>query len=112
MWQVREVVGQNPSLKRISIVGNSLGGLYARYAISMLYEAKDKVRGLIVLVIISMPPPAAPADGCFRAAYWPIQTIAGLEPQTFMTIASPHLGVRKYLGFPVSHRRRRVQASL
>jgi hypothetical protein len=49
-------------LRRISIVGNSLGGLYARYATKVLHEGK----------------------------------FAGLEPHKFLTIASPHLGVRNW----------------
>jgi len=52
-------------LKYISFVGNSLGGLYTRYAIKELF---DEEKG----------------------------TIAGLIPSHFMTVATPHLGVRDY----------------
>jgi hypothetical protein len=69
--QVQEVVQANPSLTTISVVGNSLGGLYARYALSLLFDPSTSL-------------------------------IAGLQPGTFLTIASPHLGVRRHLGFPVS----------
>lgn len=69
--QIKRIVTANPSFREISIVGNSLGGLYARYAISLLYEPRDK-------------------------------TIAGLRPKTFMTVATPHLGVRRFLVVPVS----------
>jgi len=61
--EIEETVKSTPSLEYFSIVGNSLGGLYARYAVMKLYS-----------------------DG----------KIANLEPMNFMTIASPHLGVRKY----------------
>lgn len=53
------------SFRRISFVGNSLGGLYARYAVRELF---DPSLGLI----------------------------AGLQPQHFVTIATPHLGVRNF----------------
>ena len=36
--QIRQVVKSNPSLTRISLVGNSLGGLYVRYAAKLLYH--------------------------------------------------------------------------
>ena len=69
--QIKRLVSANPFLRDISIVGNSLGGLYARYAVSLLYEPRAK-------------------------------SIAGLRPKTFMTVATPHLGVRRFLVVPVS----------
>jgi hypothetical protein len=51
------------SLKYITVIGFSLGGLYARMASALLFN---------------------PADG----------TVGGLVPRTFLTVASPHLGVR------------------
>jgi len=71
--EIRAVVAEHrASLRRISLVGNSLGGIYARYAAALLFDEDSK-------------------------------TIAGLEPTTFLTTASPHLGVGPfgYLGmFP------------
>jgi Putative serine esterase (DUF676) len=58
-------VGINSDLKRISFVGNSLGGLYARYSISVLFNEKSG-------------------------------TIFGLSPYRFMSVATPHLGVRNW----------------
>ena len=52
-------------LKKISFIGNSMGGLYCRYALTRLYERKTK-------------------------------TIMGMEMHTFMTTATPHLGVGEY----------------
>lgn len=63
--EVRDLVSQNPSLHEISFVGNSLGGIYARYAMGLLY---DREHG----------------------------RIAGLTPHTFLTTATPHLGVGPY----------------
>jgi hypothetical protein len=61
---VTSTVASNPSLRRISFVGNSLGGLYARSAIAQLHDGGQGTR------------------------------VAGLEPEAFVTIASPHLGTR------------------
>ena len=59
------VVEAHPSVTHLSLVGNSLGGLYCRYLASLLYdETKSK--------------------------------IAGLQPVTFLTTASPHLGVGQH----------------
>eukprot|EP00184_Porphyridium_aerugineum_P008177 CAMPEP_0184692702 /NCGR_PEP_ID=MMETSP0313-20130426/1065_1 /TAXON_ID=2792 /ORGANISM="Porphyridium aerugineum, Strain SAG 1380-2" /LENGTH=521 /DNA_ID=CAMNT_0027150551 /DNA_START=550 /DNA_END=2115 /DNA_ORIENTATION=+ len=56
---------ENSDIGKLSIVGFSLGGLYARYAVALLYDPATK-------------------------------TVAGLEPNVMMTVASPHLGVRSF----------------
>ena len=63
--EVLEVASQYSNLSRISFVGNSLGGLFCRYAIRELFNSTDN-------------------------------TIAGLAPDSFISIATPHLGVRNY----------------
>lgn len=63
--EIVKCIAGNNKLTRLSVVGNSLGGLYARYAMKILYNESDG-------------------------------TIAGLEPHRFMTIATPHLGVRNW----------------
>jgi pimeloyl-ACP methyl ester carboxylesterase len=73
---VSATVAANPSLRRISFVGNSLGGLYAR-------EAACRLRSS----------PSALLGG---------DRIAGLEPEAFVTIASPHLGVRHLFWVPAA----------
>lgn len=65
----------NVTIDRISFVGNSLGGVYSRYAAYLLLDGNNT-------------------------------TIAGLRPVTFMTIATPHVGVRYHtyyedMGIPV-----------
>ncbi|KAG8469128.1 hypothetical protein KFE25_007646 [Diacronema lutheri] len=67
--EVRAAVANHPSLRRISFVGNSLGGLYVREAACALHEPRRPfgLRG---------------------------ERIAGLAPEAFVTIASPHLGTR------------------
>ena len=73
-------MSSTPSLSRISLVGHSLGGLYLRYAAKLLYndDGDDAL--------------AAPAGG---------PTVAGLRPSVFMTIATPHLGVRRFTYVPL-----------
>lgn len=63
--EIKCFVSKKDALRKISFVGNSLGGLYARYAIRDLYNSSSG-------------------------------TIAGLQPHCFVTIASPHLGIRDY----------------
>ena len=63
--EIVDYVAKNKKLKRVSVVGNSLGGLYARYAMKILFNNTD-------------------------------DTIAGLKPYRFMSIATPHLGVRNH----------------
>ncbi|KAL3851383.1 hypothetical protein ACJIZ3_013265 [Penstemon smallii] len=65
--EVIQVVKKTESLKRISFLAHSLGGLFARYAVSVLY----------------MPTVSSNKS-----------LIAGLEAINFITLATPHLGVR------------------
>ena len=68
--EIREVVKHHEDrgsrLRYISILGNSMGGIYARYAIGMLYEIDTR-------------------------------TVCGLEPVSFITTASPHLGLHGFV---------------
>lgn len=75
-----------PSLKRISFVAHSLGGLFARYAVAMLYTPRDDESILEDLENRGEVHPV------FRGRQEP--KIAGLEAVNFVTLASPHLGVR------------------
>ncbi|EPS68094.1 hypothetical protein M569_06678, partial [Genlisea aurea] len=67
--EVMQVVKKTESLKKISFLAHSLGGLFARYAVAVLYDpnvSSSLSRG----------------------------SIAGLEAVNFITLATPHLGVR------------------
>lgn len=64
--ELRAVVKANPSLRYLTLYGNSLGGIYARYAAALMW--------------------AESRDG----------TMLGLRPCTFLTTATPHLGVGCY----------------
>lgn len=83
--EVMELVKKTESLKRISFLAHSLGGLFARYAIGVLYSS-------------SKSDDDDDADSSLRdsEASCPSGrgTIAGLEPINFITLATPHLGVR------------------
>eukprot|EP01101_Sappina_pedata_P003473 TRINITY_DN1380_c0_g1_i3.p1 TRINITY_DN1380_c0_g1~~TRINITY_DN1380_c0_g1_i3.p1 ORF type:complete len:332 (-),score=112.05 TRINITY_DN1380_c0_g1_i3:84-1079(-) len=61
--EVNGVVKANPQLKKISVMGFSLGGLYARFFSALNFDKATS-------------------------------KICGLEPVSFLTIASPHLSVR------------------
>lgn len=75
--EVRRVVEMTKSLKKISFLAHSLGGLFARYAIAVLYSANS----------LSSSDPSE--DQKSKRGM-----IAGLEPISFITLATPHLGVR------------------
>jgi len=45
--EIRGLIKRHPRLKRISLVGNSLGGLYCRYAVGLLFDERTgKLEGL------------------------------------------------------------------
>ncbi|XP_048490300.1 uncharacterized protein LOC104900483 isoform X2 [Beta vulgaris subsp. vulgaris] len=77
--EVRQIVQRTESLKKISFLAHSLGGLFARYAVAVLYTPNNLGDGDI-------------DDTLGRSMKHGV--IAGLEPINFITLASPHLGVR------------------
>ena len=84
--QVTQVVQKTESLKRISFLAHSLGGLFARYAVAVLYSPNTPSSSKSN----DLANPTIP-----QAAYSSKRgTIAGLEPINFITLATPHLGVR------------------
>ncbi|XP_057949719.1 putative lipase YDR444W isoform X2 [Malania oleifera] len=86
--EVMQVVQKTESLKRISFLAHSLGGLFVRYAIAVLYSPNSSSNG--------------PSDDLANSTNTNLDTarpsrqgtIAGLEPINFITLATPHLGVR------------------
>ncbi|CAM6028068.1 unnamed protein product [Sphagnum balticum] len=100
--EVRQIVRQTKGLKRISFLAHSLGGLFSRYAIADLYRLNDKSQGEVDI-----------SNGSHFRGYSNARSIhckaklAGLEPVNFITIATPHLGLRgsgqmpMLLGLPV-----------
>mmetsp|Transcript_26243 Transcript_26243/g.65617 ORF Transcript_26243/g.65617 Transcript_26243/m.65617 type:complete len:415 (+) Transcript_26243:311-1555(+) len=69
---VRAVAAAHPFLDSISFVGHSMGGLYSRYAIAHLLDRANNS---------AVPHPTI---------------CGGLRPRHFITLASPHLGVRQF----------------
>lgn len=64
-------------MKKISFISHSVGGLVARYAIGKLYK-----------------PPTEASREEVLANEESKSSIAGLEPVSFITVATPHLGSR------------------
>ncbi|KAL5839369.1 hypothetical protein ACOSQ4_011977 [Xanthoceras sorbifolium] len=86
--EVMQVVKKTESLKRISFLAHSLGGLFARYAVAVLYSPTALDSGEPVDLSNSTVADSQTACSTRRG------TIAGLEPVNFITLATPHLGVR------------------
>nr|XP_043631106.1 putative lipase ROG1 isoform X2 [Erigeron canadensis] len=80
--EVTEVIKQKPSLRKISFVAHSVGGLVARYAIGRLYR----------------PPEEKSDDIDYEES---TATIGGLVPINFITVATPHLGSRGNKQVPI-----------
>lgn len=86
--EVMQVVQKTESLKRISFLAHSLGGLFARYAIAVLYSSNSLSSG--------QPDLSSHRIGRTEKSVSSskLDAIAGLEPINFITLATPHLGVR------------------
>ncbi|KAE7995839.1 hypothetical protein FH972_000604 [Carpinus fangiana] len=86
--EVMQVVQKTQSLKKISFLAHSLGGLFARYALAVLYTPLG----------LSSGEPDDPASSTVENSQTTCSSrrgmIAGLEPINFITLATPHLGVR------------------
>ncbi|KAK1276015.1 hypothetical protein QJS04_geneDACA003977 [Acorus gramineus] len=80
--EVQSVVMRRPGVQKISFVAHSLGGLVARYAIGRLYEP------------ISCGESSLETGNCLSEEKQVKGKIAGLEPMSFITSATPHLGSR------------------
>uniref|UniRef100_A0A2C9U5H1 DUF676 domain-containing protein n=1 Tax=Manihot esculenta TaxID=3983 RepID=A0A2C9U5H1_MANES len=81
--EVMQVVEKTEGLKRISFLAHSLGGLFARYAVAVLYS-ENALHTSQSNDLIDSTLPRSIRRG----------TIAGLDPINFITLATPHLGVR------------------
>uniref|UniRef100_A0A5B7B0V5 Putative lipase ROG1 isoform X1 n=1 Tax=Davidia involucrata TaxID=16924 RepID=A0A5B7B0V5_DAVIN len=77
--EVLEVIKWKPSLRKISFVAHSVGGLVARYTIGRLYRPPRRENEDDLLV---------------NASENSKGTIGGLEAMNFITVATPHLGSR------------------
>ncbi|CAL9116026.1 unnamed protein product [Musa textilis] len=94
--EVISIVANNPGLQKISFVGHSLGGLIARYAITLLYEKSiQKHSSEENGECEDNTPGTTCVDKNFKGK------IAGLEPINFITFATPHLGSRLHKQIPI-----------
>ncbi|KAG5558283.1 hypothetical protein RHGRI_008269 [Rhododendron griersonianum] len=78
--EILELIKQKPSLRKISFVAHSVGGLVARYVIGRLFR----------------PPRSNNTEDSLPKSCEELSkgTIGGLEPMNFITAATPHLGSR------------------
>lgn len=85
--EVMQVIKRTENLRKISFLSHSLGGLFARYAVAALYKQNDYVDyGNDI---------SNCTDANRKSVYSKHNgSIAGLEPVNFITLATPHLGVR------------------
>lgn len=89
IWeQVLQIVKKTKGLRKISFLAHSLGGLFARYAIAILYTTNDSSRDQSK-DFAYRENGASKTEFSFRRGL-----IAGLNPINFITLATPHLGVR------------------
>ncbi|XP_020100884.1 putative lipase YDR444W isoform X2 [Ananas comosus] len=87
--EILDVVQQTDSLRKISFLAHSLGGLFARYAIAVLYNLENLRRGQHGYSTSHTNGNSDKLKSLSASG-----TIAGLEPINFITLATPHLGVR------------------
>lgn len=89
--KVLEVVNKMPSLRKISFLAHSLGGLFARYAIAILHSVSVETKNAGQSSALIVPTTRGPAKSRCASG---LGSIAGLQPINFITLATPHLGVR------------------
>ncbi|GER24497.1 alpha/beta-Hydrolases superfamily protein [Striga asiatica] len=83
--EVTEVVKKTESLKKISFLAHSLGGLISRYAVAVLYTPNiDQPNYITTSNSTNLEKSCSSVNGL----------IAGLEAINFIALATPHLGVR------------------
>ncbi|KAG9148138.1 hypothetical protein Leryth_025842 [Lithospermum erythrorhizon] len=85
--EVMQVVKKTGSLKKVSFLAHSLGGLFTRYAVAVLYTptiSADQSNDVSEYIHAKSIMLRSSNKGL----------IAGLEPINFITLATPHLGVR------------------
>ncbi|KAL1829645.1 hypothetical protein ACET3Z_008057 [Daucus carota] len=86
--EVLQIVKKTESLRKISFLAHSLGGLFARYAIAVLYTPD------ISSTDHSVDSPSSSNGNSKTECSVGRGLIAGLKPINFITLATPHLGVR------------------
>ncbi|PHU11046.1 hypothetical protein BC332_17976 [Capsicum chinense] len=96
--EVEDVIRRWPGVRKISFVSHSLGGLVARYAVGRLYEP-PKITEVLDLNGSGLVREENVSDQCHKQ--FSEETVAGLEPLNFITVATPHLGSRGHNQLPL-----------
>ncbi|XP_009759145.1 putative lipase YDL109C isoform X1 [Nicotiana tabacum] len=96
--EVEDVIKRWPGVRKISFVSHSLGGLVARYAVGRLYEPPSKTE-VVDLNGSCLVREENVSDQCHNQ--FSEETVAGLEPVNFITVATPHLGSRGHKQLPL-----------
>ncbi|KAM3336821.1 hypothetical protein P3S68_032521 [Capsicum galapagoense] len=96
--EVEDVIRRWPGVRKISFVSHSLGGLVARYAVGRLYEP-PKITEVLDLNGSGLVREENVSDQCHKQSSE--ETVAGLEPLNFITVATPHLGSRGHNQLPL-----------
>ncbi|KAM3269814.1 hypothetical protein P3S67_029720 [Capsicum chacoense] len=96
--EVEDVIRRWPGVRKISFVSHSLGGLVARYAVGRLYEP-PKITEVLDLNCSGLVREENVSDQCHKQSSE--ETVAGLEPLNFITVATPHLGSRGHNQLPL-----------
>ncbi|XP_057832484.1 uncharacterized protein LOC131043309 isoform X3 [Cryptomeria japonica] len=94
--EVQQLIQKTPSLRRISFLAHSLGGLFARYAIAVLYRENSEANGSSIKQVFAekMSENKSTEVGGQYMGVSKGSSIGGLEAMNFITLATPHLGVR------------------
>ena len=87
--ECESVLYQFPSITTVSLVGHSLGGIYARYLIGRLYE-----RGWLAHPDTATSAAPALASASASSSQGVLRPRA-LNASQFITLATPHLGVQQ-----------------
>jgi len=88
--EIQEIQQRSHALKKISFVGNSLGGVIARHAIQIMYQHA------ILCQHVDNIQPEQEIEVSYLYASSTGTSSTALMPATFMTIASPFLGVSDF----------------
>ncbi|XP_048227019.1 putative lipase ROG1 isoform X1 [Ricinus communis] len=94
--EILSVIERNPSVKKISFIGHSLGGLVARYAIAKLFRQDPGKENSL-----GNGNCKSDVSGDTSVEEKFTSRIAGLEPMNFITLATPHLGSKWHKQVPL-----------
>lgn len=123
--EIQALIASHPSLSRLSLIGNSLGGLYVRFAAAELLDNDGTLAGLEADTLITT---CSPHLGVRRHLYLPLpsqlfaagRAVAGLTAEELLLCDDPDKPLLLRMSSPSSHygkalkafRRRRLYANI